>query len=189
MLNCSSEVTLLHLQVKYSIISYLKFINFNAITSFSVFVESHSSLSVNLKIDLTMTNNSYQVNFQYGDLDESHNFSNLLRIVVNLIPPKRNEGQLHPSLVILYIILLIILETFGNFLLFCMICYEKNGMDSKKRTITNMLLSRMIFVQILCNIFIMPVLTISEIRIFGVYCKYLICRKFLHFFEPKIFGL
>ena len=121
-----------------------------------------------------MTNNSYQVDFQYGELDESRNYSNLLRIVVNLIPPKQNEGQLPTSLVILYVILLIILETLGNFLLFCMIYYEKYGMDSKKRTITNMLLSRMIFVQILCNIFIMPVLTIGEIRIFGVYCKYLI---------------
>ena len=136
--------------------------------------EQRNSLSVNLNFGLTMTNNSYQVDFKHGELDESHNFSNLLRIVVNLIPPKQNEGQLPNSLVILYVILLIILETLGNFLLFCMIYYEKYGMDSKKRTITNMLLSRMIFVQILCNIFIMPVLTIGEIRIFGVYCKYLI---------------
>ena len=134
-------------------------------------------LSVSINIGLTMTNNTYQVDFHYGELDESHNFSNLLRIVVNLIPPKKNEGPLPHSLVILYIILLIILETLGNFLLFCIICYEKNGMDSKKRTVTNMLLSRMIFVQILCNIFIMPVLTISEIRIFGVYCKYFIYHK------------
>ena len=53
-------------------------------------------------------------------------------------------------------ILLLILETLGNYLLFCMVWYEKNGMDSKKRTITNQLLSRMILALIFYNIFFMP---------------------------------
>ena len=53
-------------------------------------------------------------------------------------------------------VLLLILETLGNFLLFCMVWYEKFGMDSKKRTITNQLLSRMILVLIFYNIFFMP---------------------------------
>ena len=53
-------------------------------------------------------------------------------------------------------ILLLIMEILGNYLLFCMIWYEKFGMDSKKRTITNQLLSKMIFAQIFFNIFFMP---------------------------------
>ena len=53
-------------------------------------------------------------------------------------------------------VLLLILETLGNFLLFCMVWYEKFGMDSKKRTVTNQLLSVMILTLIIFNIFIMP---------------------------------
>ena len=53
-------------------------------------------------------------------------------------------------------ILLLIMETIGNCLLFCMVWYEKFGMDSKKRTITNQLLSRMILALIFFNIFFMP---------------------------------
>ena len=52
--------------------------------------------------------------------------------------------------------LLLMLETVGNYLLFCMLWYEKFGMDSKKRTVTNQLLSRMIFTLILFNIIFMP---------------------------------
>ena len=52
--------------------------------------------------------------------------------------------------------LLLILETLGNYLLFCMLWYEKFGMDSKKRTVTNQLLSRMISTLILFNIIFMP---------------------------------
>ena len=118
-----------------------------------------------------MASNSHQTNFQYGELYESYNHSNHLSIAVNLFPLKKHEGLFpHSGMLILSVILLIILETLGNFLLLCMIIYEKYGMDSKKRTITNMLLSRMIFVQILCNLFIMPLPTIGQI--FGVYSEY-----------------
>jgi hypothetical protein len=51
---------------------------------------------------------------------------------------------------------LLITETLGNYFLFCMVWYEKFGMDSKKRTITNQLLSRMILALIFFNIFFMP---------------------------------
>ena len=53
--------------------------------------------------------------------------------------------------------LLLILETLGNYLLFCMLWYEKFGMDSKKRTITNQLLSRMIMARIFFNLFFLPI--------------------------------
>ena len=121
-----------------------------------------------------MTNDTCQIKFQYGELKESHNFSNHLCLVVCLIPPKKYEGPIpYLGLVILFVILLTVLETLGNFLLLCIICYEKYGMDSKKRTVTNMLLSRMIFVQILCNVFITPLPTIGQI--FGVYSEYFQC--------------
>ena len=51
---------------------------------------------------------------------------------------------------------LLILETLGNCLLFFIVWYEKFGMDSKKRTITNQLLSRMIIARIFFNILFMP---------------------------------
>ena len=60
------------------------------------------------------------------------------------------------GLKVFLVILLLIMETLGNYLLFCMIWYEKFGMDSKKRTITNQLLSRMILALIFFNIVFMP---------------------------------
>ena len=64
--------------------------------------------------------------------------------------------QAGPGLKVFVGISLLIMETFGNYLLFCMVWYEKFGMDSKKRTITNQLLSRMILVVMFFNIFFMP---------------------------------
>ena len=55
-------------------------------------------------------------------------------------------------------ILLLIVETLGNYLFFCMVWYEKFGMDSKKRTITNQLFSRMILPLIFFNIFFLPLM-------------------------------
>ena len=122
------------------------------------------------------TSNS-TMNFQFGQHNETQ--SNHLSIALHLIHLKKKEGPLPFSgLVISFLVfLLIILETLGNFLLLCMICYEKYGMDSKKRTVTNMLLSRIIFVLILCNIFIMPLPAIGQI--FGVFSEYTLHRLLL----------
>ena len=60
------------------------------------------------------------------------------------------------GLKVFFSVLLLILETLGNYLLFCMVWYEKFGMDSKKRTITNQLLSRWILALIFFNVFFMP---------------------------------
>ena len=65
----------------------------------------------------------------------------------------------------LYIMMFLILESVGNLLLFCMITYEKYGMDSQKRTVTNQLLSNLCFCVILYNILIMPTVLIH--RVFG----------------------
>ena len=119
------------------------------------------------------------MNFQLEKPNEYRNSSIHLSIALHLIPNEKKERELPYSGLVLsfLVILLIILETLGNFLLFCMIWYEKYGMDSKKRTVTNMLLSRIIFAQILCNIFIMPLPAIGQI--FGVFSEYILHRLLL----------
>ena len=112
------------------------------------------------------------MNFQFGEPNECRNSSIHLSIALHLIPYEKKEGELPYSGLVqsFLVILLIILETLGNFLLLCIIWYEKYGMDSKKRTVTNMLLSRIIFSQILCNIFIMPLPIIG--LSFGAFSEY-----------------
>ena len=70
---------------------------------------------------------------------------------------------------IFHVILLSILETVGNFLLFCMIIYEKYGMDSQKRTVTNQLLSSICTSNIFNNIVFMPIFMAQ--RTFGPLSK------------------
>ena len=112
---------------------------------------------------LAMTNFTYQITFEQCNLNTIVDFGN----------SERNSKSIpHPGLIILYIVSLILLETLGNFLLFCMIWYEKYGMDSKKRTISNQLMSRMIIVLILFNIIMMPIIMLSQI--FGVLSEYFI---------------
>ena len=77
---------------------------------------------------------------------------------------------LNPGLKVFFVILLLLLETLGNILLICMILYEKYGMDPQKRTIANQLLTRMLIVQIVCNIFILPIY--ACIDTFGLHSKY-----------------
>ena len=112
------------------------------------------------------------MNFQFEKPNECHNSSIHISIALHLILDDKKEGlPPHSGLVISFLVILwIILVTLGNFLLVCMIWYEKYGMDSKKRTVTNMLLSRIIFVQIFGNIFVMPLSTIG--LLFGVFSKY-----------------
>ena len=112
------------------------------------------------------------MNFQFEEPNVCRNSSIHIRIALHLILDDKKEGlPPYSGLVISFlVILMIILVTLGNFLLICMIWYEKYGMDSKKRTVTNMLLSRIIFVQIFGNIFVMPLSTIG--LLFGVFSKY-----------------
>ena len=98
--------------------------------------------------------------------NEKHNDSYVLLYnqsmiaVIEFVLLERNieKGMIQTGLGVnvFFGILLLILETLGNYLLFCMVWYEKFGMDSKKRTITNQLLTRMLYAQILFNIFFMP---------------------------------
>ena len=67
-----------------------------------------------------------------------------------------HHGNARVGMIVLFVFLLIILETLGNFLLYCIIFFEKFGMDAQKRTVTNQLFSRMMYVLILNNLFIIP---------------------------------
>ena len=101
-----------------------------------------------------------QTSFETGKQSDSNCLQNKLSLIVefSLFDRKIETKVLStsPGITIFFGILLLIMETLGNFLLFCMVWYEKFGMDSKKRTITNQLLSRMIVPLILFNIFFMP---------------------------------
>ena len=114
-------------------------------------------------IGLSMKNFTYQVAFESCKLNNIVDFSHL---------ETNTHSMPHLGLIILFIVSLIMLETLGNFLLFCMVWYEKYGMDSKKRTISNQLLSRMIIVMILFNIIMMPLITLGQIL--GAFSEYLI---------------
>ena len=95
------------------------------------------------------------------------NFGNAINFITL---PKKMPVPLQPETIVFYIVFLVMLETVGNFLLYCIIVYEKYGMDTQKRTLTNQLLSRMILVQIFFNIFIIPIYVIYHI--FGLHSKY-----------------
>ena len=63
----------------------------------------------------------------------------------------------------LYVFLFLIVEIPGNLLLLSMICYEKYGMDSQKRTVTNKLLTSICVIFLLQNIVVMPILMFHRI--------------------------
>ena len=110
-----------------------------------------------------MKNFTYQVAFESCNLNTIMNFGQS-DTNMNAMPG--------PGLIILFIVSLIMMETLGNFLYFCIVWYEKYGMDSKKRTISNQLMSRMLMVVILFNIIMMPMILLG--LIFGPLSKYFI---------------
>ena len=67
------------------------------------------------------------------------------------------------SLMAFYIVLILITETLGTFLLICMIIYEKYGMDPQKRTVSNQLLSNNCVMWIVHNLLVMPIYTVQQI--------------------------
>ena len=113
---------------------------------------------LDFEIQIFESNNSSEFVEKFGN---SINFVTL---------PRKMHVPLQPETIVFYIVLLVMLETVGNFLLYCIIVYEKYGMDTQKRTLTNQLLSRMILVQIFFNIFITPMYAIYHI--FGLHSKY-----------------
>ena len=107
-----------------------------------------------------MTNFSHLDEFEDWKQNESNDLldNQLMMLEFALFDKKIEKSMIKVGLglKLLFGILFLIMETLGNYLLFCMVWYETFGMDSKKRTITNQLLSRMIFALIFFNIFFMP---------------------------------
>ena len=68
-----------------------------------------------------------------------------------------------PEMKAFYAVMFLILETLGNFLLVCMIVYEKYGMDAQKRNVTNQLLTSIWASRILHNTIVIPLQTIERI--------------------------
>ena len=101
--------------------------------------------------------------FVEKDLLSVQKFSNL----ETLTPHEHNVCEYSPSLktLVFAITIYLLLVTFGNFLLFCMITFEQFGMDSKKRTATNQLLSSICRVLIGYNIVFMTIQTINVLKI------------------------
>ena len=114
-----------------------------------------------------------QTSFENGKLNDSNGLQNKLSLIVefSLFHRKIETKVLStsPGITIFFGVLLLIMETFGNFLLFCMVWYEKFGMDSKKRTITNQLLSRWILALIFFNILFMPLFFGAFLTPYGEY--------------------
>ena len=102
----------------------------------------------------------HQTGFKNVRQNDSNHLLNNQSIILEFALFDRKIGEIliktDLGLKVFFGMLLLIMETLGNYLLFCMVWYEKFGMDSKKRTVTNQLLSRMIFALISFNIFFMP---------------------------------
>ena len=71
------------------------------------------------------------------------------------------EINLSPQIWVFVVTMLILVETVGNFLLFCVITYEKFGMDSQKRSVTNQLISSICGMIILANLVLPTIRTIN----------------------------
>ena len=78
---------------------------------------------------------------------------------VSLDVHSMNVNSPVPSAVMMtfYVFLYVIVEILGNFLLLSMITYEKYGMDSQKRTVTNQLLSSICISFIILNVIPMTI--------------------------------
>ena len=83
--------------------------------------------------------------------------------------------QDRPIFIGLGITFFILIEVIGNGSLLTMIVYEKYGMDSKKRTVNNQLLSSLCKGSVFCNVSIYPFLwvRVSFSVSLGMYQKYM----------------
>ena len=107
-----------------------------------------------------MSNFFHQTEYENGNHNDSNDllYNQPMKLEFALFDKKIEKKLMSTSLglTVSFGVLLLILETLGNYLLLCMVWYEKFGMDSKKRTVTNQLLSIMILTLIFFNIFFMP---------------------------------
>ena len=109
-----------------------------------------------IKMDFNFTSNEFK-------FVTNHTF----HIMENISFDEHSMGLNNPPtashMMVLYVFLFLIVEIPGNLLLLSMICYEKYGMDSQKRTVTNKLLTSICVVFILQNVIVMPILMFHRI--------------------------
>jgi hypothetical protein len=86
-----------------------------------------------------------------------------------------NNSTTTAHMMALYVFLFFIVEIPGNLLLISMISYEKYGMDSRKRTVANKLLTSICVIFLLQNVIVMPILMFHRI-----YHPVLITRRKKH---------
>ena len=103
-----------------------------------------------------MTEFLHQTEFENQKQNESNNLLDNQSMILEFAPFAKKIVVFDLGIKLFLGILLVIMEILGNYLLFSMVWYETFGMDSKKRTITNQLFSRMILALIIFNLFIMP---------------------------------
>ena len=106
------------------------------------------------------------------DLSNFSDYNSSLHLALNFTSHTVKSFQSPPnSSKVSFVILFVILETLGNFLLVCMANYEKFGMDPQKRTASNQLLRNNCFMWLLYNLSIMPIFMVH--RVFGPQSKYI----------------
>ena len=101
------------------------------------------------------------MNSQLSSLDSAKNF----HIEENFLLSNDSINKFIPTISekVFFAVMFLIFEIFGNFMLFCLITFEKYGMDSQKRTITNQLLTSICCSGILHNIISIPIFTVQLI--------------------------
>ena len=92
-------------------------------------------------------------------------FSTQFNVSLNVDNDTQQKSFQSPptGMVAFYIVLFLIAEFLGTFLLICMIIYEKYGMDPQKRTVSNQLLSNNCVMWIVHNLVVMPIFTVEQI--------------------------
>ena len=107
------------------------------------------------------------------DFNFTSNESNIVNyhtfhIMENVSFDEHSMGVNNPTttakMMALYVFLFLIVEIPGNFLLLSMITYEKFGMDSQKRTVTNQLLSSICVSFTIQNVIVVPILMLHRIH-------------------------
>ena len=106
-----------------------------------------------------------EFNFTSEEYDIVTNKTFHLMENVSLEEHSMNVSSSEPSAAMMtfYIYIFLIVEIPGNFLLLSIIIFEKYGMDSQKRTVTNQLLSNICISFIIHNVIAMPILMFHRI--------------------------
>ena len=96
------------------------------------------------------------MNFSFDILDNQTVDEYLESRTLDLVGHVLNRYHESPWLVIIGVLLFLTIEVIGNGFLFVIIYYERFGMDPKKRTVNNQLLSAICKGYIFINIFTFP---------------------------------